>query len=90
MMCEHPTFFVEKHLIARKKYMCCECKEPIQAKEEYEQCKGVWDNAWHEFITCRRCADYRIVVMQERDYDDCTEFGELYYPEMEIPPWSPI
>jgi len=44
---------------ARKKHMCCECREVIKVGETYERVSGKWDGIFMEFKTCLACVRIR-------------------------------
>lgn len=44
---------------ARKRYFCCECHEPIEPGEVYQNGRGKWDGHWTTYRTCKTCATMR-------------------------------
>jgi len=44
-----------KIVVARKTHKCCECLEPIEPGEKYEQASGCWEGSWDHYKTCLPC-----------------------------------
>jgi len=57
--CGGPSKHSEKIVTARKKHVCFECLEDIQAGEKYEYVKGLWDGSYSIYKTCIDCKSIR-------------------------------
>lgn len=43
----------------RLQRQCCECNLTIERGERYQRLSGCYDNEWHNYSTCRDCANTR-------------------------------
>ncbi len=74
---EHPEFYTESIVKARKDHKCCECGEIISKGQKYHRVAGKWDGEMLTFKTC-------IICTRIRD-DYCKngfvfgELGEAFY-----------
>ena len=50
---------VEKILVARKEYTCCECGMIILPGDKYEHARGKWNGSFQTFKTCATCKSIR-------------------------------
>lgn len=67
-----PSCCTEELRTARKPYRCCECHESIEPGDTYEYVRGLWDDHWATYRTCKTCAQIR------NDYCKCGYvYGEL-------------
>lgn len=44
---------------ARKPHTCCECGRTIPKGAPYRRERGLWDDRWETYATCRLCASVR-------------------------------
>lgn len=52
------AIYFDKLVIARKSHVCCECKRTIQAGEQYENVRAMYETVWGTYKTCLGC--YRL------------------------------
>jgi hypothetical protein len=60
-----PTVAKATDPIARKEYVCCECRHVIKKGERYRRDEGVWEDSWVTYKTCRICLEIREVFFCE-------------------------
>lgn len=67
---ESPQFFTRIFRKARKKHICCECRDVIEIGQKYENLSGLWE----EFEVFKTC----LICMKIRDDYGCCEIGTLW------------
>lgn len=68
---DSPECFSSEKVKAKKKYLCCECNEPINPGDHYFSDKGLWCGEWGRYKTCIPCKSIR------DDYCDSYVYGSL-------------
>ena len=73
-----------KIVIARKNYICCECRRKISKGSKYWYFAACWPqlNGWANYKTCLKCRKIRNLAelkYQELYPEEYAAFGELYY-----------
>ena len=79
-MCELPTLYEERIIVARKAHRCCECRCEIAKGERYQSASGLWEGQFSRFSTCIACASIRddlAKALPRLHYDELPAFGEL-------------
>lgn len=46
----------EQHRVARKQHKCSGCGETIEPGHRYMRTAALWEQAWHTWKHCQRCA----------------------------------
>lgn len=60
MMVNLPTEHRECHIVAQRRYTCCECGGHIEALDVYQHISGTWPQTRRKFFrTCVLCEDAR-------------------------------
>ncbi len=72
-----------KRVIARKDYLCCECRRPIKKGDVYWYFAACWPSisGWNSFKTCLRCEEIKSLALLKwptRDPEEYPAFCELY------------
>lgn len=73
---EHPEFYRQREVKARKLHRCHECGCDIRAGEHYEAFTGKWDGIILKYSTCARCLAFRRWYSANRPCF-CWCFGEM-------------
>jgi len=76
-----PTMYTVTRPVARKQHRCCECRQPIEPKEQYVRTDGMWDGRFDVFKTCMFCytANASALGFIREDYFlQDPPFGELW------------
>ena len=79
-MCEAPTLYEERVIVARKSHRCCECRCEIHKGERYQSSSGLWEGQFSRFSTCLPCASVRDELAKgipRLHWDELPAFGEL-------------
>ena len=68
--------------VARKEYICCECKWKIVPGQQYFKAEGLWDEKWSTFRQHLICLQACMYVRDKLDRE-CIALGALeeYYEE---------
>jgi len=56
---DHPKFFTQERVVARKDHRCSECGETIPKGDKYERVTGLWGDSIDTFKTCLSCVEIR-------------------------------
>ena len=79
-----PAVYSWTEPIARKIYICCECRDPISIGQQYFKAQGLWEGGWSTFRQHLLCLDACMYARDNFESGECIAFSGLkeYYQDV--------